>query len=118
MKKICTDEIRANGTLACSIHTRPVAYLGSHKTGRPGGGGKLSHPLDYHEKAFYSVEIPAVVEALIDQGVHSSYINIINTLYNQDVHSSYINIINTLYNQGVHSSYINIINTMYNQGVH
>ena len=101
-----------------------AAYTSIHKTSdgsrisqnRKARGGKLGHPLDYHEKAFDSVEIPAVVETLIDQGVHSSYINIINTIYNQGVHSSYINIINTIYNQGVHSSYINIINTIYNQG--
>ena len=34
--------------------------------------------IDY-EKAFDSIEIPAVLEALVNQGVHSSYINIINT---------------------------------------
>ena len=38
--------------------------------------------IDY-EKAFDSVEIPVVVKALVNQGVHSSYTNIINTMYNQ-----------------------------------
>ena len=37
----------------------------------------------YYEKAFDSIEIPAVLEDLVNQGVHSSYINIINTTYNQ-----------------------------------